>query len=245
MARSLRYFGSLFFLFLSLSLFSVTSISYCVKSPSLIFAGETYNVNITINKNSICGSSKFEVVFPEGFVVEPINTAGANFVFEGNKAKFIWVVLPTSESINLSYNVTVPVSIKGEEQIRRKFFYVKDKKVHEEGFYSNINIVENDFLVNIKSTPKISENNIKFKIQVGAFLNKVNEKSSYIKSINNYKIEEQFIDNYYKYFIGEFVSLDEAKRIKLNLDIKGAFIIAYKNNKRITIKEALEELKGY
>jgi len=245
MSRSFKYFGLLIFLLISFSLYSVTSISYCVKSPSLIYAGETYNVNITINKNSISGSSKFEVILPEGFIVNPINTSGANFVFEGNKAKFIWVILPSTESINLSYNITVPSSHSGHKQIYRKFFYVKDKKVHEEAFYSNINILKNDLLTNVNNTLKTTENNIKFKIQIGAFFNKVNNDSQYLKSISNYNIEEKYIGSYYKYFIGDFLSLDEAKQIKRNLGIKGAFIIAYKNKKQITINEAVSDLENY
>jgi len=245
MIRSFKYFVFLFSFFLSFSLHSINSISYCVKSPSLIFAGETYNVIITINKNDITGSSKFEIAVPNGFIIEPVYTSGANFTFENNKGKFIWVVIPKTESVEISYNITVPYSYMGEKKIFRKFFYVDDNKIHEEGFYSTIKIIENDLLLNIKSTALISNNNIKFKIQVGAFTKQISPNYLPNNIINKYKIEEIYINNYFKYYVGDYNSLEEALKIKNSLTVKGAFITAYNNNERITIKDAIRILKEY
>ena len=222
----------------------MNNVSYCVKSPSYVFAGETYSVNVTINKSDITGSSKFEVIVPNGFIVEPISTSGANFIFENNKGKFIWVIIPNTENLYLSYNITIPKSYKGEEKIFRKFFYVKEKQIHEEGFYSVINIVENDLLSII--VPEISQkNNITFKIQIGAFSNKISTHKISQKLATNYEIEELFIEDYFKYFIGNYTSIDDALSAKNSLDIDGAFITAYNNNERITIKEAVEKQKEY
>jgi len=245
MTRTIKVFGFIFVLFFSFSLFSINSVSYCVKSPSLVFSGETYNVNITINKNRISGSSKFEVIVPNGFIVEPVVTSGANFIFKDNKAKFIWLILPTTDDVVISYNISVPDSYKGEKKIFRKFFYIDGNRIHEEGFYSKVNVVENDLLVNIKNTEKAFRDNITFKIQIGAFINKVTPRKISNKAVDNYKIEEEFTGYYYKYSIGEFSSLETVTKVKESLDIKGSFIIAYNNNKRITIEEAVSKLKGY
>ena len=221
----------------------MNNVSYCIKSPSYVFAGETYSVSVTINKSDISGSSKFEVIVPDGFIVEPINTSGANFIFDDNKGKFIWVIIPNAESFSLSYNITIPHSYKGEEKIFRKFFYVKDNKVYEDDFYSVINIVENDLLTQI--VPEIShKNTISFKIQIGAFSNKISTQNFLQNIAANYKIEELFIENYFKYFVGDYTSIDDALSVKNSLGINGAFITAYNNNERITIKEALEKQKG-
>lgn len=233
-----KHIIAVFAILFSFGLYSSTPVSYCVKSPSLIFAGETYNVTITIHKNSISGSSKFEVVFPKGFEIEPINTSGSNFIFENNKAKFIWVILPQTDEINLSYTVKVPNVYSGEEKIIRKFFYVSNQKVVEDKFCSLINIVENDILFTINNNSKNIENNISFKLQVGAYVNKISSSKILEYVVDNYKIEEEFTDGFYKYTIGEFSSLELAEKLKAKSKVKNAFIIAFNNNVRISIKEA-------
>ncbi len=226
---------------LSLNSFAISSVSYCIKSPSYVFAGETYNVTVCINKNEISGSSKFEIVVPEGFVVESVNSSGANFIFDNNKAKFIWILTPKAETIDLSYNITVPKLYKGEEKIFRKFFYVKNNKVEEDEFYSVIDIVENDMLTQV--VPEISENNIVYKIQIGAFANDISTNNLHVNT-GNYKVEKLEEDNFYKFFIGNYVSVNEALSVMKKIGIKGAFVTAYNNGKRITIKESYK-VKGY
>jgi len=244
MKRSIKYFWIFFIILLSSNSFSINNVSYCIKSPSYVFAGETYSVSVTINKKYITGSSKFEVTVPKGFIIEPINTSGANFIFNDNKGKFIWVIIPSTESFSLSYNITIPHSYNGEKKIFRKFFYVKDNKVHEEEFYSIINIIENDLLTQI--VPEISQkNNIIYKIQIGAFSNKVSVQKFSQNITNNYNLEELFTENYFKYFVGNYTSINDALSVKNSLGINGAFITAYNNNERITIKEAIKKQKGY
>jgi len=50
-------------------------------------------------------------------------------------------------------------------------------------------------------------------------------------------------DGWYKYSVGIFNSYHEAKKFKLTLGVKDAFVIAYKKGKRINIDEALKEEK--
>jgi hypothetical protein len=45
-------------------------------------------------------------------------------------------------------------------------------------------------------------------------------------------------DNWYKYAIGEFPTYADAKRLKDNLNVPGAFVIAYLNGKRIKILQS-------
>jgi hypothetical protein len=64
--------------------------------------------------------------------------------------------------------------------------------------------------------------------------------NNFLNSINikKYKIEE-VLDNYlYKYLVADFKTLEEAQKFIENCNIDGAFIIAFNNYQRITIKEA-------
>ena len=61
----------------------------------------------------------------------------------------------------------------------------------------------------------------------------------------NYKVEtinEELINNMYKYTTGEFLTFKEAKKaFTLNETLKGkAFIVGYKDGKRIDLEEAIQ-----
>ena len=132
----------------------------------------------------------------------------------------------------------MPNVYSGEEKIIRKFFYVSNQKVVEDKFCSLINIVENDILFTINNNSKNIENNISFQLQVGAYVNKISSSKILEYVVDNYKIEEEFTDGFYKYTIGEFSSLELAEKLKAKSKVKNAFIIAFNNNVRISIKEA-------
>ena len=81
-----------------------------------------------------------------------------------------------------------------------------------------------------------------FKVQVGAFRNKVSE--SYFEGIPELQTNEAN-DGITRYTSGEFATLNEAKSRKSEIkdNIDGAFITAYHNGDRVTIVEAVKLLK--
>jgi N-acetylmuramoyl-L-alanine amidase len=74
-------------------------------------------------------------------------------------------------------------------------------------------------------------------VQVGAFTRKVNPESSFFKG-ETFDFEKQ-INNFYKYFIGRFSSLDKAieERKRLEKKFRGAFVVGIKNGRVIDINE--------
>ena len=98
-------------------------------------------------------------------------------------------------------------------------------------------------------TPKVNEameakkNNITFKIQLAASASELDKNQ--LSSQFNYKIElinEEQINNMYKYTTGDFSTFKEAKKaLTLNESLKGkAFIVGYKDGKRIDLEEAIQ-----
>ncbi|UTD14018.1 N-acetylmuramoyl-L-alanine amidase [Tenacibaculum mesophilum] len=80
---------------------------------------------------------------------------------------------------------------------------------------------------------------VMFRIQVAASRKKLSTSS--FKGLEN--VEYLFIDNYYKYYYGNLPSLSEIKKVLPKVRSKGykdAWIVAFKNGKRISIKEALK-----
>lgn len=99
------------------------------------------------------------------------------------------------------------------------------------------------------SSPKINnaiepkKNNITFKIQLAASTSELDKKQ--LSSQFSYPIEqikEEQINNMYKYTTGEFLTFKEAKKaMTLNETLKGkAFIVGYKDGKRIDLEEAIQ-----
>jgi hypothetical protein len=59
----------------------------------------------------------------------------------------------------------------------------------------------------------------------------------------NYKIREIYDGVWYKYSIGEFDNFNEAKSLLISSRVTKAFIVAYQNGNKLTIKEALTKIK--
>jgi len=84
-------------------------------------------VTIHLKKGSISGFAKVEDELPVGCSAEAVSTANADFKFEKQKAKFIWVSIPPGDDeIVVSYRVTVDPSV------------IKDRVLFNNGKFSYI-----------------------------------------------------------------------------------------------------------
>jgi len=84
---------------------------------------------------------------------------------------------------------------------------------------------------------------IYYKVQIAAHTVRMTDK--YIKTniyAGNKQVDELKEDGWYKYTIGKFQTFDEANKLLNELKVSKAFVVAYKNNKRVPIKE-VENLK--
>ena len=77
-------FIGLFFL----HFFSVSEITIQNMAPSTLAPGEKVLVEVSIDKAAIQGFAKMEIVFPEGFIATPAETAGASFTFSEKNSTF-------------------------------------------------------------------------------------------------------------------------------------------------------------
>jgi hypothetical protein len=55
----------------------------------------------------------------------------------------------------------------------------------------------------------------------------------------NQQIKQRNYDGWFKYSVGDFTSYQEAKSFVRQTKVRGAFVVAYKNNQKIDIKEAI------
>jgi hypothetical protein len=93
---------------------------------------------------------------------------------------------------------------------------------------------------------ELVENELKteivFIVQIAAHTIPIQE--SYLRTIYKGKQNIRMVheDRWYKYYLGPFSTLNEAKRILTAVGVKNAFIAAYEDDKRINVREAIAKL---
>ncbi|CAM1348790.1 N-acetylmuramoyl-L-alanine amidase family protein [Tenacibaculum crassostreae] len=89
------------------------------------------------------------------------------------------------------------------------------------------------------STPKSTSSGVEFRIQIAASRKELTTKT--FNGLQN--VESLFIDGYYKYYYGNSSNLTDIKKSLPEVRGKGykdAWVVAFKNGKRISIKEAMK-----
>lgn len=95
--------------------------------PDKISAGQSFVVQLQINKGDQKGFAKWQQEFPEGFQAEMLETRGGTFSFKDNILKLIWLELPNEESFTISYKVQTQVGLSAKAyDFNGRFSYVSD-----------------------------------------------------------------------------------------------------------------------
>jgi len=114
---------------------------------------------------------------------------------------------------------------------------VKEKEKEKTENSQNKNKPKNQ-ATNVKSGSSVK---LTYKIQILALVKNPIPTEKLSKTCNSYQnIETTQENGWYKYLVGDFNSLAEAEAYKNSICATDAFIIAYKNGVRISVKEAQE-----
>jgi len=123
---------NLFGLFLFNALF-LADITITQDVPATMQAGSEVKVTVTVEKGDLTGFAKLQIDMPEGLSVTAIETKGASFTFADQKAKFIWMALPTQANFKVTYTLTAAANASGNQAIQGRFSYIEenDRKTYD------------------------------------------------------------------------------------------------------------------
>jgi len=220
------------------------SIDISHNYPKEVKSGSEFKIEIKISKQELSSFAKLEYHLPIGFTAKEDISTNAKFIFDNGKAKLIWDRLPDTSEFSLSFIIITKSNLQGIKSINGSFSYV-DK---EERKSIDLNTLDIEIKQNKKEiSDPIKQNQIGYRLQIAASTRKIsiNELKKTFNIHND--IREEVHNGMYKYTTGSYPSYADAKKelhklITIN-KVPGAFLTAYINNSRTTLKNAFSLTK--
>jgi hypothetical protein len=107
-----------------LNIFTGSDVSLQMSVPQEVNAGSEFDVEVILKKKGLESFARFQQDLPRGLTAQPIDIPNANFTFEDQKVKFIWLRLPAEDEFKLSYRIKVDERLKGNFSIDGIFSYI-------------------------------------------------------------------------------------------------------------------------
>jgi len=117
----------MFMICLSYSL-SGQDVDISIDHPSQVKAGEEFTISVIINKGSLSDYSRFSQDLPLGLTAVNISSPNADFSFDNQRIRIIWLKLPDTEEVTVSYKVMVNERLKGSFVLGGVFAYVVEEE---------------------------------------------------------------------------------------------------------------------
>ncbi|MFW6099955.1 MAG: hypothetical protein ACOC90_01085 [Bacteroidota bacterium] len=113
---------------LAVNLMNPGQVNVDVNAPSEIEAGNDDTIQVDLNKSDVRSFARFQQKLPAGLEPEVVDNGNAEFRFEDQTVKFIWLKLPRDEKISISYKVNVNERLKGSFQLDGSFDYIANNE---------------------------------------------------------------------------------------------------------------------
>jgi len=99
-----------------------------MNAPDQVEAGQEMTVRITLDKSDLRSFARFQQQLPGGLEAEVVEDGHAEFKFEDQSVKFIWLRLPPEKEITISYKVHFNERLKGAFELGGAFSYIEDNE---------------------------------------------------------------------------------------------------------------------
>ena len=95
--------------------------------PDQVNAGEVFEVTVTISKGSLTDYSRFSQDLPAGLTATNVSSPNADFSFDDQRIRIIWLKLPVEQEVKVTYNILVDKRLKGSFVLGGVFAYVVEE----------------------------------------------------------------------------------------------------------------------
>lgn len=96
--------------------------------PTTMEPGTEVRVTVNVNKGDLAGFAKLQFDLPKGLSIEAVDTKGASFTFADQKAKFIWMALPSTPTFKVTYLLKADASASGVLRIDGRLSYIENNE---------------------------------------------------------------------------------------------------------------------
>jgi cell division septation protein DedD len=119
--------------FLSFMSFSAlfSQITITANLPSEISANATIETEIKINKGTVGNFAKYQMDVPPGYSVASVDVKGGNFTFENQRAKIVWVSVPSDPEFAIKFKIQASSDAAAEGTFAQKFYYLENNEKKE------------------------------------------------------------------------------------------------------------------
>ena len=115
-------FYSLVLLFLGL--FAGDAINLEMDTSAEVVAGTQFDVSVMVEKGDTESFARFVAELPRGLKAVSGNADNADFRFEAQQVKFVWMRLPNVPKLRIAYRVEVDPRLKGTFQLGGELAYI-------------------------------------------------------------------------------------------------------------------------
>ena len=115
---------------LVISMFSLTmtvsgqEVEISIDHPGRVNAGEEFTVSVTISKGTLTDYSRFSQELPLGLTATNVSSPNADFSFDNQRLRVIWLKMPDLNQFTISYRVMVDPRLRGSFVLGGVFAYV-------------------------------------------------------------------------------------------------------------------------
>lgn len=120
----------IFFALINYSSF-IAQISINANIPSTISVGNSADIEVKINKGNVSSFAKYQMDVPLGIVVSSVDSKSGNFTFENQRAKIVWVSVPTDPEFSIKFKIVASSEVPNQASFSQKFYYLENNEKKE------------------------------------------------------------------------------------------------------------------
>ena len=99
--------------------------------PSSMSAGSSIDADVKINKGTVGNFAKYQMDVPAGIIVSSIDAKNGNFTFENQRAKIVWVSVPSDPEFTIKLKVQAASDAPSSVTFSQKFYYLENNEKKE------------------------------------------------------------------------------------------------------------------